>query len=452
MATELASFPHGIHPPTCKDDTCDLPIRQFPFAPVMAIPLSQHQGKPARAIVREGEQVLRGQRIADADGFNSVAMHAPATGRIQRIALMPGVSGQMSPGIYLVPDPGSTQEVCQGVPCELEKASAEEIILAIQQAGIVGLGGAAFPTHAKLKIPAGMKVDTLLLNGAECEPYLTTDHRVMLEQTEDIFIGIRYLLKACGAERAVIGIEANKQDAADRLLALLPGDLPVSIELCSVKYPQGAEKMLVKSLLHRDIPAGGLPRDIGVVVINVATAAEIGHLLPRGQGIQERVITISGPAIKKKGNYQIPIGTPLRFALEYAELDPDVSQVFLGGPMMGTALTSLDIPITKGTSGFIAFTRQQTGAIQQPEYPCINCGYCVSACPVFLNPARLGALARTADYQSMADNYHLLDCFECGACAYVCPAHIPLVQRFRSAKSMLRKQAEAPSETPGEVL
>ena len=444
MFTEAASFPHGIHPPTCKDETCELPIRQFPFAPVMAIPLIQHQGKPARAIVREGQQVLRGQCIAEADGFSSVAMHAPATGHIQRIALMPSISGKMVPGIYLVPEPGSTQEVCEGIPCGLETASADDIILAIQQAGIVGLGGAAFPTHVKLKIPEHRKVDTLLLNGAECEPYLTTDHRVMLEQGEDIFNGIRYLLKATAAQRAVIGIEINKQDAAEHLITLLPDDLPVTVALCAVKYPQGAEKMLVKSLLQRNIPARGLPLDVGVVVINVATAAEIGRLLPHGQGIQERVITISGPAIGNKGNYRVPIGTPLRFALEYAELDPDVSQVFLGGPMMGTALTSLDVPITKGTSGFVAFTSEQTAAAHQPEYPCINCGYCVEACPMFLNPARLGALARTDNFQTMRENFHLLDCFECGACAYVCPAHIPLVQRFRAAKAALRKQGESP--------
>ena len=441
MLSETASFPHGVHPPTHKTDTSDAPIRQFPFAPVMAIPLLQHKGKPAIPVVREGQEVVRGQCIAEPDGFNSVAMHAPATGQVQRIGPMPSISGEMVTGVYLVPTPGSTQEICEGVPLDVNSASPEEIIRAVQQAGIVGLGGAAFPTHIKLAVPDGKSVDTLLLNGAECEPYLTTDHRVMLEQAEDIFTGIRFLLKACGASRAVIGMEDNKRDAAEHLRSRLPADLPVSVGLCRVKYPQGAEKMLVKSLLDRDIPPGALPLELGVVVINVATAAEIGRLLPHGQGIQERVITIAGPAVGKPGNYRIPIGTPLRFALEYAELASDVSEVFLGGPMMGVALTSLDIPITKGTSGFIAFNKKQASQLRQREYPCINCGYCVDACPLFLNPARLGALSRAGRYQAMVTDFHLLDCFECGACAYVCPAHIPLVQRFRAAKSLARKRS-----------
>jgi electron transport complex protein RnfC len=435
----MSSFAHGIHPPECKDDTRDLPIRQFPFAPVMAVPLSQHIGRPAKPIVREGQQVLRGQCIAEADGFVSVAMHAPVSGVVERIGLVPGIGGKMVEGVYLRPHPGSTQEIAEGEPCDLEGSSPEEIITAIQQAGIVGLGGAAFPTHAKLKVPDDQPIDTLIINGVECEPYLTTDHRVMMEQPGDIFTGIRYLMKACGAERAIIGVEANKREVADALAAAVPVGAPVSVAVMDVKYPQGAEKMLIKALLDREVPSGGLPLAIGVVVVNVATTAEIGRLLPHGQGIQERVITIAGPAIKKRGNYRIPIGTPLRFALEYVGTEEDLGQVFLGGPMMGQALPSLDIPITKGTSGFVAFRSGQSLATRQ-EYPCINCGYCVAACPLFLNPARLGLLALNREYERMASEYHLADCFECGSCSYVCPSHIPLVQRFRGAKAMIRKQ------------
>tara|TARA_R110001592_G_scaffold363371_1_gene685800 strand:- start:446619 stop:447956 length:1338 start_codon:yes stop_codon:yes gene_type:complete len=436
------SFAHGIHPPEAKDDTRDLPIKQFPFAPVMIVPLAQHIGKPAVPVVRAGQEVSRGQLIADADGFMSVAMHAPASGLVQRIALAPGIGGSMAPAIFIKPFPGSSQEVREGLPCALETASPDDILLAIQQAGIVGLGGAAFPTHVKLIVPADKHVDTLIINGVECEPYLTTDHRVMLEQPGDIFTGIRYLLKVTGAERAIIGVEANKPDVVDALRAALPDDVPLTVEVVAVKYPQGAEKMLIRALLGREVPSGGLPLDVGVVSVNVATTAEIGRLLPHGRGIQERVITIGGPAIRKKGNYRIPIGTPLRFALEYAGMDEHLSRVFIGGPMMGQALPSLDIPITKGTSGFIAFTDTQTAA--PAEYPCIHCAYCVDVCPLFLNPSQLGLLARVGEFERMADEFKLMDCFECGACSYVCPAHIPLVQRFRGAKSQLRKRRAAP--------
>lgn len=436
------SFAHGIHPPEAKDETRDLPIKQFPFAPVMIVPLAQHIGKPAVPVVREGQEVSRGQLIADADGFMSVAMHAPASGLVQRIALAPGIGGSMAPAIFIKPFPGSSQEVREGVPCVLETATPDDILLAIQQAGIVGLGGAAFPTHVKLKVPADKPVDTLIINGVECEPYLTTDHRVMLEQPGDIFMGIRYLLKVTGAERAIIGVEANKLDVVDALRAALPDDVPLTVKVVAVKYPQGAEKMLIHALLGREVPSGGLPSDVGVVSVNVATTAEIGRLLPHGRGIQERVITIGGPAIRKKGNYRIPIGTPLRFALEYAGMDEYLSRVFIGGPMMGQALPSLDIPITKGTSGFIAFTDTQTAA--PAEYPCIHCAYCVDVCPLFLNPSQLGLLARVGEFERMADEFKLMDCFECGACSYVCPAHIPLVQRFRGAKSQLRKRRAAP--------
>ena len=442
LSRQGPSFAHGIHPPQAKDETSGLPIRQFPFAPVMLVPLQQHIGKPARAVVREGQEVERGQLIAEADGFVSVAMHAPASGVIQKLGLMPSISGKMVPGIYIKSFPGSSQEVNEGIPCELDAASVEDILLAIQGAGIVGLGGAAFPTHVKLKVPADKPIDTLIINGVECEPYLTTDHRVMVEQPDDIFTGIRYLLKVTGAPRAIIGIEANKLEVAESLrsalLAPAYSDIPASVEVVAVKYPQGAEKMLIRALLGREVPSGGLPADVKVVSANVATTAEIGRLLPHGRGIQERVITIGGPAVSKKGNYRIPIGTPLRFALDYVGLADDVSRVFLGGPMMGQALPSLDIPITKGTSGFIAFGGDQARA--QPEFPCIHCGYCVDACPLFLNPSQLGLLAKSGQHQRMADELHLMDCFECGSCSYVCPAHIPLVQRFRGAKAMVRKQ------------
>ncbi len=438
------TFRHGIHPPEHKGATRGLPIRQFPFAELLMLPLSQHMGAPARLVVREGQEVQRGQLLAEADGYVSVPIHAPVSGTIRKIGNVPALSGKMTPGIYLESFPYSTQEVITGTPVSLEKASPEEILKGIQQAGIVGLGGAAFPTHVKLKVPEGKPCEVLILNGIECEPYLTTDHRVMLEQADDILIGIQYLMKATGAERTIIGIEANKQDAADHLASRIPENAPISVAVLPVKYPQGSEKMLVTALLGREVPSRGLPIDVGAIVVNVATTAEIGRLLPNGRGIQERVITITGPGIAQKGNYRIPIGTPLRFVLEQLGVADDLSEVYLGGPMMGVAVSNLDISIVKGTSGIVVFTQKEVKT-NQKMYPCIKCGACVDACPLSLNPSKLGILAKFEAYDEMANEYHLMDCFECGSCSYVCPSHIPLVQYFRLSKSLVRKRQSAKS-------
>jgi electron transport complex protein RnfC len=435
------SFRHGVHPPEAKDATAHLAIRQFPFAPLLVVPLSQHAGKPAVPIVREGQQVERGQTLARPDGFVSVAMHAPASGIVRKIALAPSITGRMTPAVYLEPWPGSSQEVMDGTPCPADRATPAEIVRAIQEAGVVGLGGAAFPTHVKLQVPEGKRVETLILNGAECEPFLTTDHRVMLEQRDDLFLGLRYLARATGAGRLVVGIERNKADAAAHLRAGVPADLPVEIRLLRVKYPQGAEKMLVQAITGRQVPSGKLPIEAGALVVNVATAAEIGRLLPRGRGIQERVVTVTGPAVRKKGNYRIPIGTPIRFVLETVGVDASrLSRVFLGGPMMGQAVSSLDIPLTKGVSGVVAFDEELAGRTRRGVLPCIRCGYCLAACPMFLNPSELGLLARNGEFERMAEERHLFDCFECGSCSFVCPSHLPLVQEFRVAKAALRKQ------------
>ncbi|MGB5695048.1 MAG: electron transport complex subunit RsxC [Polyangiales bacterium] len=435
----MKTFRHGVHPPESKEETSGLPIRQFPFAPLLIIPLVQHMGAPSIPVVEEGQEVSRGQRIARPDGFMSVSMHASASGLVRKIALAPSISGRMVPAVYLEPFPGSTQEVEDGTPCPLDTSTPDEIIAAIQDAGVVGLGGAAFPTHVKLKVPQDKTVDTLIINGVECEPFLTTDHRVMLEQSDDIFMGIRYLLKVSQAKRVLIAVEANKPDAADHLRKTFPSDLNGSVEVLRVKYPQGAEKMLFAALLGREVPSGGLPLDIHALCCNVATTAEIGRLLPLGRGIQERVITVTGPAVKRKGNYRIPIGTPLRFLLEHVGVQEDVNRVFLGGPMMGAAVPSLEISITKGTSGVTAFTDSEAERTHRPVYPCIRCGYCVDACPIFLDPSLLGRLAANEEFSVMAERHNLMDCFECGSCSFVCPSHIPLVQHFRAAKAAVRK-------------
>lgn len=437
------SFAHGIHPPDSKDETRHLAIEPFPLPPLLTVPLSQHIGKPSKPVVAKGDKVTQGQLIAEPDGFMSVAVHAPASGVIRKIAPAPSIKGKMEPAFFLQPSDEAAQEINAQEQFDYQTATPSEIVDAIQRAGIVGLGGAAFPTHAKVQIPEGKSVDTLLINGAECEPYLTTDHRVMLELPADVMVGIEYLLKACGAERAIIAVEDNKLDAAETLRAAIPPGRPITVAVLPVKYPQGAEKMLAKSVLDREVPSGGLPVDVGVACVNVGTAANVGRLLPNRQGLYERVVTVGGPGVKGKGNYRIPIGTTLRFVLETVGTEEDMSTVVVGGPMMGNAASSLDIPITKGSTGVIAMTRQQTGAmISRQEYPCITCGSCVEACPMFLNPSQLGLLSKNRRFETMVSDYHLMACFECGCCSYVCPSNIPLVERFRVAKAALRKGAK----------
>ena len=436
------TFPRGIHPRENKEATEHKATRRMPFPDEMIIPLSQHTGAPARPIVHEGQEVVRGEPIAEASAFISVPMHAPATGVIREIGLARDARGGMSRAIFLKPYPGASQEVLYGGEADIDRIPPEEIAKAVQDTGVVGLGGAAFPTHVKFAVPQGKSIDTVLVNGCECEPYLTTDHRVMLEQPEYIMAGARIARRALRAEQVIIGVESNKMDAVEVLRKHLPKGEPFSVAVCETKYPQGAEKMLIKSTLHREVPSGGLPSDCGVAVFNVATLAQIGDLLPKCQGLIERVVTITGNGVTKPGNYLIPLGTPLRYALDYCGYKGDeVTQVILGGPMMGVTVGSVDIPFTKGITGVLALTREGLPSVDGKQvYPCIKCGTCVDSCPMHLNPSQLGLLARKREYARMADQFHLMDCFECGSCAYVCPSSIPLVQYFRIAKAINRER------------
>lgn len=429
----------GLHVPEHKDLTSRLPIRRLPFAPMLVVPLSQHAGAPAIPIVREGQEVVRGEPIAKAGGFVSVPMHAPATGRVTKIALAPSARGDLSTAIYITPYPGASQEILYGSLQDIDRMTPAEIVQAVQDTGVVGLGGAAFPTHVKLKVPEGRKIDTVVVNGCECEPYLTTDHRIMLEHPAAVLHGARIAMRALGAARGVIGIEDNKLDAVDALRDAAEGTTDITVEAVPAKYPQGAEKMLVKVLLGREVPSRGLPADVGLAVFNVATLAQIGDLLPHRQGLIERVVTITGPGVRKPGNYLVALGTPLRWALEQADCSDRISSVILGGPMMGVAVGSLDIPITKGVTGILVLTHKEVNG-RSHIYPCIHCAACVDVCPIHLNPSQLGMLARKERYEEMETDYHLMDCFECACCSYVCPSHIPLVQYFRVAKQMNRER------------
>ncbi|EGW53012.1 electron transport complex subunit RsxC [Candidatus Endoriftia persephonae] len=435
------SFQHGIHPPDNKQQTASQPIRRLPFPELLVLPLDQHIGKPARVIVNKGQEVVRGEPIAEADGFVSVPIHAPATGRIKGIELMPTARGPKSLSILLEVYEGSTQEVLWGSERDIGALSPQQMIQAVQESGMVGLGGAAFPSHVKLTIPEGKQVDTLVVNGCECEPYLSCDHRVMLEHPKALMRGIRYAMRATGTKQAVIGIEDNKMDAVEQLQTHAPRDDTIKVVAVETKYPQGSEKMLIKSALGREVPAGGLPADVGVVVNNVGTLAALGQLLPKGEGLIERVITVAGPGVKHPGNYLVPLGTPIGFVLDQVGYSGGQNEFILGGPMMGPAVSALETPITKGSSGLLVLNEPNINSETRRIWPCIKCARCVDACPMHLNPSQLGQLAAKRQYQTMAERYHLNDCFECGCCSYVCPSNIPLVQYFRIAKAINREQA-----------
>lgn len=440
------SFSHGIHPPQWKDQTRSHAIRRLPFAPQLILPLSQHIGKPAIPLVSKGQEVIRGEPIARADGWLSSPLHAPATGIISDITLMPTARGPKAEAIILKPYAGSSQEVLYETPRDVTGMSAKDVVQAIQQCGMVGLGGAAFPTHVKFLPPEDARIDTLVVNGCECEPFLTTDHRIMLEYTDALLSGIRITLAATGASQAVIGIEDNKLDAVAAIRSRLRANDNIRIEVVQTKYPQGAEKILIKTLLNREVPSGGQSYMIGVVTSNVGTLAELGMLLPQGHGLVERVVTVTGPGINKPGNYLVPLGTPMAFLLDYAGFDGSAREVILGGPMMGGAVASLDVPVTKGVSGILVLNETGIASETRRVYACIKCARCVDACPMNLNPSMLGQLAAKREYETMEQRYHLNDCFECGCCSYVCPSNIPLTQYFRIAKAInletrLREQA-----------
>lgn len=436
------TFAHGVHPAGNKS-TAGTPIRRLPFAPRMTLPITQHIGKPAVPIVRPGQEVLRGQPIARADGFMSVPIHAPADGVVEAVEPRPTAQGAWVDSIVIRVYEGSVQEMGWGDPRDMDALSPQEIVQAVWDAGLVGLGGAAFPSHVKITPPKEGRVHTLVVNGCECEPYLTCDHRMMLELTDDLLTGTGYAMRAVGAERAVIGVEDNKLDAVEAIRRRLPGDGSVSVQAVKTKYPQGAEKMLLHALLGLDVPTGKRASDLGVVVNNVGTLAMMGRLLPLGHGLTERVVTVTGPGIARPGDYWVPIGTPMRHVLEWAGA-PDVTarEIILGGPMMGQAVASLDVPVTKGVSGILVFDgRHVESEENRKAKPCIKCGECVRACPMGLNPSMLGMLAAKAEYDAMGSDYHLGDCFECGCCTFVCPSNIPLVQQFRVAKGILRERA-----------
>ena len=427
-----------MHPQYHKELTEHLPIERMPFVEKYTVPLSQHIGAPSLPIVQKGERVKRGAMIAKPGGVVSVALHSPVSGTVLAIEPAEHPNGQQLPAIKIQTDLFATQRLAQP-PIAWEHLAVEEFLNLIQSAGIVGLGGAAFPSHVKFSIPPEKHCQFSIVNGCECEPFLTADHRIMVEQAPQLIQGARILAHFLAVEKTFIGIEANKPDAIQILSEMAPRqEFPLEVLPLQVKYPQGAEKMLISAILNKEVPSGKLPLDVGSVVTNVGTLVAIADYFTKSQPLIERVVTVTGPGIRRPANLLVPIGTPLREVIETCGgLDAATTRILLGGPMMGVVQKNLDVPVLKGTSGIIALTEEAVP--ETTTYQCIRCGRCLQACPLFLNPSLLGLMARKGLYEEMKQA-HLMDCMECACCSYVCPSGIPLVQSFRVAKAILRER------------
>lgn len=432
------SFSHGVHPEHHKDQTADLPIQRVPFCKRYVMPLGQHIGAPAKPVIEVGQRVQRGQLIAEPGAFVSTALHSPVTGTVRDIGPHRYIDGNFRQAIEIEADPYATQQLPNPTPIDWQSLTIEQFIEHVQRAGIVGMGGAAFPSHVKYSIPEGQQIENLLINGAECEPYLTTDHRLMVERPEAVIHGTEIVRQKLGAKRATIGVEKNKPDAIVELDKHI-GELPIDVVALEVKYPQGAEKMLIKAAYGIEVPAGELPRDVGVAVNNVGTIVAVADYFDTGMPLIERIVTVAGPGIAQPANLIVPLGTPIRDVLRFCGgLKETTREVIQGGPMMGMPIADLDAPILKGSSGILAFTAKETG--RPDEYACIRCGRCLEACPYFLNPSRLAKLGRARLFEEMKEKYSLMDCVECGSCTFACPSNIPIVQLIRTAKDNLRQR------------
>jgi len=428
----------GVHPPENKI-SASKPIEILPLPQKVSIPVSQHIGAPAAVLVAKGDKVKVGQVIAQSAGFVSANIHSSVSGTVESIDAVLDSTGYKRQAVTITVEGDEWIESIDR-STELKKViqlNAQDIIKRINESGIVGLGGATFPSHVKLSVPTGKKADVLIINGVECEPYLTSDHRLMLEKGHEMMVGIQILMRALNVEKALIGIENNKPDAIKYLKSIAGEYKGVEVHGLKVKYPQGGEKQLIKALINREVPSGGLPIDIGAVVHNVGTAFAVYEAVQKNKPLFERVVTVTGKNLPKTANYMVRIGTSVAELIAAAGgLPEDTGKVVNGGPMMGKALTSTDVPVTKGTSGIIVF--QSMESQRKADSVCIRCAKCVSVCPMGLEPYLLNRLSQRMMFENM-EHEHVLDCMECGSCSFECPANLPLLDYIRLGKAEVNK-------------
>jgi len=432
----------GVHPPENKFLTEHKPIEKAKLPKRVVIPLIQHIGAPAKAIVNIGDRVKKGQVVAEAGGFVSVPVHSSISGKVSAIGDFPHPFGKNLPAIVIENDNKEEWDESVKPSKDIYRLFPDEIRVIIRDAGIVGMGGAGFPTHIKITPPKEKDIEILILNGVECEPYLTTDDRLMVEETKRVVKGFEILMKCLEVLQGYIGVEANKPEAIIKVREELKKVPNATLIELKVKYPQGAEKQLIKAITDREVPSGGLPMDVGVLVQNVGTAAAVYDAIVNGIPLIERVLTVSGKGIKEPKNLLVRIGTLFSDLIEECGgLTGDVAKVVMGGPMMGLAQYSLDVPVIKGTSGILCLTKDEIELEERSN--CIRCGQCIESCPIKLMPTTIAAFSEYKRFND-AEDYNALDCIECGCCSYTCPAKIPLVHLIRSAKTeiMLKNRRE----------
>ncbi len=434
----MKSFRGGIHPAEQKRHTEKKPLEVMPPPGRVIIPLRQHVGAPARATVKIGDAVKTGQCVARGAGFVSTAMHASISGEIVSIKSFNHPVFHSCEAIEIKSD--GKDEWARGEARSrdsLDEIKPDEIKNIVTESGIVGLGGAAFPTHVKLSPPPEKKIELYILNGAECEPYLTADDRIMQERAADIILGLRLMMKAIGVERGIIGVEANTPDSL-RSLGEAASEYPdIVVRKLPTKYPQGAEKQLIWVLTGREVPSGGLPMDVGVGINNVGTALAMAEAVFDGKPLVERALTVTGSAFSQPRNLIVRLGTSFRDVIDYCGgFSAEPVKILMGGPMMGIAQHTIDVPVIKGTSGIVALTEADVDIVESQT--CIRCGRCVNACPMYLLPSALGILCERHKFEE-AKALGLLDCVECGCCTYVCPSGRPMVHMFKFGKTELIK-------------
>lgn len=433
MAAE--TFKGGIHPPEYKKYTEDLAIEKLPLPNTVVIPMLQHIGAPCEPIVKVKDHVKVGQKIAEMQGFVSAPIHATVSGTVKKIGDREISSGNKCLCIEIESD-GKDEWIEEPINRSLDDLNSSEIVNVMRESGIVGMGGAGFPTHVKFSLPEDISVDTIILNGAECEPYLTCDYRLMIEHGEEVVFGLKAMMKAINVKNGIIGIENNKPLAIKNMKEIVNDIKGIKVVALETKYPQGGEKQLIDAVLNRQVPTGKLPMHIGVVVNNIHTAYSTGMAIKTGLPLVERVLTISGQGVNEPKNLLVRFGMLYDEILEYCGgLKEDTKKVVVSAPMTGFAQYRLDFPIDKRTSGVVALTANEVD--MTPESTCIRCGRCVDVCPINLVPSRLDKLARLGRYDQ-ADDYNIMDCIECSSCAYICPAHRHMVQSIVSGKNAVR--------------